>query len=695
MGAALNGRARPRWSQGLILVVLTAVVALPLPALADPAPADSGAMAAELGAGWLARQVTSAGDVVGSDATADFTDTAWATLGMLAGGWGRTAVVRSSARMVSAVDARGVDELTVSELALLTLVLTSLQADPRLVGDGEQDLVAALVGRTQPGGVDEGLIGPSSPLQAPVASHSLALLALRAAGAPDDDRHVDWLRAQQCPGGGWPVYRDAASRSTGTCELLVATMEPTTLAVVALTGVGAAPANDTQQFLRASAGLDGGFGPAPGLPTTPPDTALGVLALTALSGGPPDESWEGSRGRPQDVLLAEQLGCAWHGRDRGAVPAEMRDGVDPGPGLAGEDDPPAPGQATDAAEVAVAVMAWAGSLVATPGATPVTGDPFPACPLTTTRAEGTSRISTAVALSQTAFPDGADVVVVATAGAYADALAATALAGSLGAPILLSQPEAVPAEVRSEVQRLGAAEVVLMGGSAALSTAVEEEFAAVEGVGSVRRIAGATRFETAVAAADEVGGDRVFLARGAGPMAQAPWADALAVGAWAATRGIPVLLTTPEALPPSTQEALEGRSQVTVVGGTSAVSAAVADEVAALGPAVDRIAGRTRVETSALALSAAFADGVDARVVGLATSRDFPDALAAGPALAALGGTLLLIDPGAGMTATASREALLDLDYLVDAFIAAGGTANLPDGVLADAAVLVREGAGG
>lgn len=72
-----------------------------------------------------------------------------------------------------------------------------------------------------------------------------------------------------------------------------------------------------------------------------------------------------------------------------------------------------------------------------------------------------------VAVSQATFPGGADIVYLATAAEYADALAGASLAGTDGAPVLLLTDEGLDA-VDDEIVRLGASETIVLGGPAAV-----------------------------------------------------------------------------------------------------------------------------------------------------------------------------------------------------------------------------------
>jgi len=176
-----------------------------------------------------------------------------------------------------------------------------------------------------------------------------------------------------------------------------------------------------------------------------------------------------------------------------------------------------------------------------------------------------------------------------------------------------------------------------------------------EGESSVR-IAGADRYTTAAQIALEFGtADVVHIVSGADfpdalsaqlPPAEASTAEVPLGGLWPAGAmgggAAPTLLTQPDELPDATATALEALSPTTIriIGGTGAVSAAVATELAAYGT-VERIGGADRYETSAL-VAATFPTGIP--LVFVATGEDFPDALAGGAA-AARGQAPVLLTP--------------------------------------------------
>jgi hypothetical protein len=225
--------------------------------------------------------------------------------------------------------------------------------------------------------------------------------------------------------------------------------------------------------------------------------------------------------------------------------------------------------------------------------------------------------------------------VLARADVAVDALAGAPLLAE--GPLLLSRADAVAASTMDVLGRLlpDGGPVYLLGGEAALSAAVEQQLR--DAGHSPMRLAGATRFETALAVAEEVvrrwpDPDRVAVVRADGgddPTAQ--WADALTGGAWAAATRTPVLLTGRDALHPTTRDAV-ARWQpdgAVVFGGTVGVSDAVLAEL----PAADRVAGEDRAATAvAVATDLWAADAAD----GFLLANGY-HARAWGPALAAAG----------------------------------------------------------
>lgn len=364
--------------------------------------------------------------------------------------------------------------------------------------------------------------------------------------------------------------------------------------------------------------------------------------MTSYAWSPDGAQVAGTRNRDvidSDVVVAD------------AVTAEERRLVDGGGGEAGFGDV---SWSADGARLLVTVAGEGGSGViavdAVTGETAGVGDGNAyrpqSAPAGVVRLAGTGRIQTAVLASRRAFPEGAARVLVARADDYADALAAAPLAGGT-APVLLAAGDELPEVTAEEVRRLGAEEAIILGGTSALGVGVAGDLRAA-GVEEVRRVEGDDRFGTAVAIAEELPqsatATTAFLVEGVDADPDRGWPDAVAVSALAAATGTPVLLTTTEELPATTRAALDGLDTVTVIGGPAAVSAAVEAEAGELAGEVRRIAGDTRYETSARLAEAQRTAGLGPEALWLATGTAYPDALAAGPAAAAIGARLALVD---------------------------------------------------
>jgi YVTN family beta-propeller protein len=90
---------------------------------------------------------------------------------------------------------------------------------------------------------------------------------------------------------------------------------------------------------------------------------------------------------------------------------------------------------------------------------------------TVERFAGATRYETSLAINAQAY-GYADYVLLATGEGFPDALAGAPLAGSLGSPLLVVPPGCLPAASRTQIDRVTASQVTLLGGTGALSPAV-------------------------------------------------------------------------------------------------------------------------------------------------------------------------------------------------------------------------------
>ena len=188
------------------------------------------------------------------------------------------------------------------------------------------------------------------------------------------------------------------------------------------------------------------------------------------------------------------------------------------------------------------------------------------------RVAGVDRYDTAAKLSAGVFAPGVPVVYVATGTHFADALSGAAVAGAEGGPLLLVRPGDVPATTAAELDRLNPAKIVVLGGTAAISSSVESALHAYSG--TVLRRAGADRYDTSAAVSAAVfptGTPSVWIATGE------DFPDALAASAPAALTPAPVLLARPVCIPGSVDAEIErlNPSTMLVLGGPEALSDSV------------------------------------------------------------------------------------------------------------------------
>jgi putative cell wall-binding protein len=295
-----------------------------------------------------------------------------------------------------------------------------------------------------------------------------------------------------------------------------------------------------------------------------------------------------------------------------------------------------------------------------------------------------------------------DWAVLVSGSSYPDALSASYLAGALNSnvgwtgdfaavPVLLIGLNSIPPSVSAYMAAAGVKNVYIVGGNAVVSAAAEAALLNTAAtkctwhttIGdtapvpnqklNVVRVAGADRYATNRAVVNlgsdifEEGRNRVSLellqptkhtaiiATGTG------FADALAAGP-VSYDGLPLILTDGTSLSASARLTLTDNdiAQVIIIGGTSAVSAAVEAQIQAMGITTGRVAGADRYATATawadfMANSCAAAPIAGAYDCGLgwgvfdqillASGTNFADALSAGPMGWAWDAPIILSDP--------------------------------------------------
>ena len=241
-----------------------------------------------------------------------------------------------------------------------------------------------------------------------------------------------------------------------------------------------------------------------------------------------------------------------------------------------------------------------------------------------TRIAGRNRQLTAVEVSKTLF-EKADTVILTSSDKMVDALASSPYGVGKNAPTLLVEKDSIMDEVIQEIKRLNPSQIIIAGGKTVVSEKVEDQIKQL-GI-KQQRISGADRFETAVKLGEQVRANstnkkEIILVNGFNNI------DALTAGSLASKLNIPILLTQSDQLNETTKKAIKewGIEKVTIIGGKTQVSETIKETLQNEGLKVDRLAGKTRVDT---ALEVAKAVNETPDKVIFANKTAYPDALLA------------------------------------------------------------------
>lgn len=211
--------------------------------------------------------------------------------------------------------------------------------------------------------------------------------------------------------------------------------------------------------------------------------------------------------------------------------------------------------------------------------------------LTVERIGGADRDETAAAVAARGSAgasigrlDGQTTAILARDDDFPDAMVAGALAAGADLPLLLTNPNSLPDVTRSALQQLGVQQVLIAGGTDAVS---EDVAADLVGEGyAVRRVQGTSRTQTAALfariAVEELGFSQESSALARGDS----FPDALALAPFAGTVGVPILLTpNSSVLGDEAQEGLASSAScdgpLYLAGGPNALSAQVASAATA------------------------------------------------------------------------------------------------------------------
>ena len=243
----------------------------------------------------------------------------------------------------------------------------------------------------------------------------------------------------------------------------------------------------------------------------------------------------------------------------------------------------------------------------------------------TGRIDGRDRIETAINISKQAY-NQAKTVIVVRHDLFPDSMTASVLAKLKDAPILLNPTDKLDSRVGDEIKRLGAEEVIIVGGQNSVSEKVREELKAYDSDKNVERIAGADRYGTSEMVAKRVVG--ITGKKNTGVVASGQvFPDALSVGTFASREGYPILLVKKDSVPSQIQNAIRDLdiNKTYIAGGTNTISKSTEGK---LPNVVERMAGNTRYETSVAIAKSKFGASKEAYI---ASGEEFADALVISP----------------------------------------------------------------
>ena len=302
----------------------------------------------------------------------------------------------------------------------------------------------------------------------------------------------------------------------------------------------------------------------------------------------------------------------------------------------------------------------------------------------TLRIYGASRYETCLAIAEKLreLRGGSfENVVVACGSNFPDALAGSYLAVAKNAPILLvsdSVAETISSYIATNMNADGT--IYILGSEAAVSAKVEQALSTTGR--KIERLAGKDRYLTNIAILEEAGipdGSEVLVCVGTN------YADSLS----ASSSGLPILMVDKNKLSAAQEEYLETLKEkgcrFTIIGSPAAVSEAVEAKLSNYsGSPIERVAGKTRYETSIEVAEHVFEDPDS---VVLTVGNNFPDGLSAGPLAYELGAPVVLTL--AGQTAAAEAYAA---DLTIKNGIAVGGSNVLSNGAVMSIFGLVQAG---
>ncbi|MBR3235623.1 MAG: cell wall-binding repeat-containing protein [Atopobiaceae bacterium] len=267
-------------------------------------------------------------------------------------------------------------------------------------------------------------------------------------------------------------------------------------------------------------------------------------------------------------------------------------------------------------------------------------------------------------------------VLIATMDGYWDALAAAGLAGTLDAPVLITNKKSLSAQTMEEIVRLAPERALIMGGKGAVSDEVMAQVKAL--VPNTERVWGESATDTAVEIyrAGTGWSDTAIIATSSG------YWDALSVAPYAWWGHAPIFLTDAKGkLGNAALAAIRdgGFKRAVIVGGTAAVSTTAESQVKGAGVStVVRLAGDTALDTSAKIAAWEIGEGMGVSHMAVATSSGYWDALTGAAVCGKQASVLVLLGGDNAKDPYRAFDALADEGTVIHGHVLGGEAAVSP-----------------
>lgn len=277
-------------------------------------------------------------------------------------------------------------------------------------------------------------------------------------------------------------------------------------------------------------------------------------------------------------------------------------------------------------------IAWMESgLVASLGTLNARPDAVPGSTAAVTRISGETALDT---MSEIVKEGGflSKFAILVTSDGYWDALTASGIAGLVDAPIIMTPTSYLAEQARAQLAKLRPATVIVCGGTMAIASSVAKAASAAAGGARIERCWGEDAVGTAInifERAPSITGGRwatvAFVCTNDG------YWDALSAAPVSYVMHMPIFLTYgSSSISGETLAAMKrgGIKAVYIVGGTLAISEKVENDIRGAGFEMpSRFAGASAIETSEAVATYGINRGMNANLMGVATTNGYWDAL--------------------------------------------------------------------